>query len=86
MNDAYIVALVLNDTFHKEKYIEAIKIGTRFILQTQFTQQNSFYVENPSRTIGGFRTSLTDNTLRIDNTQHAALALIKTYENKIFHP
>jgi len=84
INDAYLVALQQNDTDHITKYENAIINGTRFILQTQFTEENSFYVENKTRTIGGFKTSLTDNSIRIDNVQHAVLSLMKTYDLKIF--
>ena len=84
VNDAYAVAKLVNDAEHVQKYKHSIKIGTQFILQTQFTENNSFYLEEPHRAIGGFKTSLTDNFIRIDNTQHALFALIKTMENKIF--
>ncbi len=84
ISDAYAVALAINDSIHIEKYGEAIRNGTRFILQTQWTYGNSFYVENTSKTIGGFKTSLTDNSIRIDNTQHAVMALMKVYNQKIF--
>jgi len=81
INDAYSVAVDIKDTSHIEKYAQSIKIGTRFILQTQFNNQNSFYLENTSRAIGGFKYSLTDNRQRNDMTQHAVLALIKAYNN-----
>lgn len=84
VNDAYTVAKCINDTEHVQKYKDSIKLGTRFILQTQFTENNSFYLDQSYRAIGGFKTSLTDNSIRIDNTQHALLALIKTMENNIF--
>ena len=84
INDAYNVAIMTDDTSHIEKYEEAIRLGTRFMLQIQFNEENSFYLENKTRSIGGFKTSLTDNIMRIDNTQHSVMALIKTYQNNIF--
>lgn len=84
INDAYSVALMVNDTFHIQKYKEAIRLGTRFILQIQFTENNTFYLINDIKTIGGFKASLTCNNLRIDNTQHSVMALMKTSKNKIF--
>ncbi len=84
INDAYHLALQVNDSFHIKKYHEVLVNGTRFILQTQFTKNNSFYLDHPEFAIGGFKTSLTDNSLRIDNTQHALFALMKTYRNNIF--
>jgi len=85
INDAYSVAMMVNDSFHIQKYKEAIRLGTRFILQIQFTENNTFYLNNDIKAIGGFKTSLTNNGLRIDNTQHSMMALMKTYENEIFN-
>jgi hypothetical protein len=84
LNDAYLAARIVQDKKHVEKYGKAIRIGTRFILQTQFTEEDIFYVRNKNRSLGGFSQSLTDNYIRIDFVQHALFALMKTYENKIF--
>lgn len=86
ISEAYTVALMVNDSDHVEKYSTSLRNGTRFILQTQWTHQNAFYVEDKSKTIGGFKTSLTDTSIRIDNTQHAVMALMKVYAHQIFAP
>ena len=85
INDAYSLAVAVNDEEHIQKYAEAISLGTRFILQTQFTDENSFYLENPAKAIGGFKKSLFSNELRNDYTQHGVAALIKVYKNRIFN-
>ena len=84
INDAYYLARLANDTYHIKKYHDVLINGSRFILQTQFTKNNSFYIDHSELAIGGFKTSLTDNSLRIDSTQHALFALMKTYRNNIF--
>ena len=84
INDAYAVALAINDTSHINKYANSIRSGTRFMLQNQFNDQNTFHLTNSSRAIGGFKHSLTKNDQRNDYTQHALLALIKTYDLGIF--
>lgn len=81
VNDALTVARNVNDTYHIEKYSNAIKNATNFILQTQFTEENSFYLTNKSRAIGGFKYSLVDNRIRNDFVQHSVSALIKAYSN-----
>lgn len=81
VNDAFVVAKYVNDTDRIEKYSDAIKKATRFILQTQFTDENSFYLTNKSRAIGGFKYSLVDNRIRNDFVQHSVSALIKAYKN-----
>jgi AMMECR1 domain-containing protein len=84
INDAYFLAKIVKDQYHIRKYKEAIRIGIRFILLTQYTKDNSFYVKNSKRSIGGFKRSLTSNRQRIDYTQHALRSIIKTYTNDIF--
>jgi len=84
INDAYSLAVQVNADEKIAEYKESIRLGTRFILQTQFNEKNIFYLENPKRAIGGFKESLVSNDLRNDYTQHAVMALIKTYNNDIF--
>ena len=84
INDAYRLAMIVNDDYHIEKYRRSIMLGTRFILQTQFTVQNTFYLRDQSKAIGGFRKSLVDNTIRVDAVQHALNALMKVYCNGLF--
>lgn len=84
INDAYQLAVLVDDDIHQEKYAESIKNGVRFVLQTQYHDQNTFYLENPKSAIGGFTKSHVSNEQRNDYTQHAVLALIKTYKNSIF--
>ena len=82
--DAYYLAVAVNDKEHIESYAKSIQLGTRFMLQTQFNADNSFYLENPSLAIGGFKESLVSNDLRNDYTQHAVMAMMKIYELGIF--
>lgn len=84
INDAYKLALMVGDTDHAAKYKASIQVGTRFTLLSQYTAENSFYIENPARAIGGFRESLTANPQRIDYVQHAVSALMKVVRNDIF--
>jgi rhamnogalacturonyl hydrolase YesR len=84
INAAYSLAVAVNDQVHIDKYYNSIRIGARFILQMQFTDNNSFYLENSIRAVGGFKESLTTNDQRNDYTQHAVMALMKIYKNNIF--
>jgi AMMECR1 domain-containing protein len=77
VNDAYKLAKDTNDP-RKDKYERSIRLGTRFIFQTQFTPENTFYIRNPSLAIGGFKQSLTRNNIRIDFLQHAVSSMLKT--------
>ncbi len=84
INRAYELAVLLNDTKHIEYYKNSLKQATRFLLQLQYTDENSFYLANPERSIWWFKQTLINNQLRNDNAQHAAFALMGLWENKIF--
>ncbi len=84
VNDAYRTAILFNDRAHIEKYRDSIIHGTRFMLQTQFTPENAFWVKNPTRAVGGFKESLKSVNERNDYTQHATSALMKVYRNNIY--
>jgi AMMECR1 domain-containing protein len=84
INDAYRTALLFGNRRHIEKYRDSLRAGIRFVLQTQFTPENAFWVKNPTRAIGGFKESLKKVSQRNDYTQHATSALIKAHGNKIF--
>ncbi len=83
ITDAYLLARDIEDNLYINKYQNAIRLGVRFILLTQYTEDNAFYIENQKRALGGFRHSLISNTQRIDYTQHAIMALMKIYNNGI---
>ncbi len=82
--DAYNLAVIAKNKDHIKKYKEACKIAARFVMQTQFTDNNMLYIENKNLGKGGFRASLVDNAIRVDNAQHALSALMKIYQSNIF--
>jgi hypothetical protein len=84
VNDAYTTALLFNDEEHIKKYRDSIRKGIRFVLQTQFTPENAFWVQNPKRAVGGFKESLKSVNQRNDYAQHATSALLKAYRNSIY--
>ncbi len=83
LHDAFAVASQAGDEARAARYKAAILRGVGFVLRLQFTEANSFHLKNPALARGGFRHSLVENNLRNDNTQHAALMLIKTLEINI---
>jgi hypothetical protein len=82
--DAYYLAKKIGDQEHIFKYAEACKYATRFVLQTQFKENDVFYLSNPQRALGGFKQSPINVSERNDYTQHSVLSLIKVYQNEIF--
>ena len=76
--DAFTVAKQLGDRVRAENYRVAIVRGIRSLMQLQFKDGvDCFYIKHVGRVMGGLRTTVYDNTIRIDNVQHGLMALLK---------
>jgi len=82
--DAYLLAKEIGDLNHIKKYEESCKNAVRFVLQTQFKKDDTFYVTDIQKTLGGFKMSPLNISLRTDSTQHAVLGLLKVYKSDLF--
>lgn len=69
--EAYRVAVALNAVERIEVYEKAILMALRFLLQLQVTSHRCQYPV----ALGGFKNSVFDNTIRIDNVQHVLCVL-----------
>jgi len=49
--------------------------GSRHLIEQIFTEDNSFFVPRPEEVLGAVRMGIVDNHCRIDNNQHAVVAL-----------
>ena len=49
--------------------------GARHLAEQQFTPDNSFFFPRPEEVLGAIRMGIVDNHCRIDNNQHAIVAL-----------
>jgi len=82
-NGLYAAYLLAKDFTSLEEAVEiseAIKLGVRFQLQTQFRPESVLYLKHPQRSLGGFHKNLTDYELRVDYTQHNISSLIGLYQ------
>lgn len=59
----------------------ALLQSARFQLNQQFRPANAFYLPNPARALGGFRSNAAQNDIRIDYVQHNVSGLIGLYED-----
>jgi hypothetical protein len=88
--DAYRLAAAVDDQIRKKRYKTAIMRGLRSIQQLQFTDAvDMFYVTRPHLVAGGVRTTVSENTIRVDNVQHNLMALMKvldTFTAEDFYP
>jgi hypothetical protein len=75
--DAYALAKSKGDRIREEKYKNALILGTRSIMQLQFTDENMFYISKKNNARGGIATTESNNQIRIDNVQHNLMAFMK---------
>ena len=77
--DAWGLARTLGDEERAAAYATALKRALRSIRQLQFADADvdAFYVQQKPRVMGGVRTETYDNEIRVDNVQHALMALLK---------
>lgn len=79
--DAWRLARETADGARQEQYRQAIVRGLRSITQLTFLDEvDLFYVSKPARVFGGVRTTVYDNSIRVDNVQHNLMAILKILE------
>ncbi|OYT27551.1 MAG: hypothetical protein B6U97_01265 [Candidatus Altiarchaeales archaeon ex4484_96] len=74
---AHEIALLVDDSAHKQKYAQAIKLGVHNLINLQFRGPNMYYLVHPERVKGAIRYRVDDNRIRIDTTQHTIDAFRK---------
>jgi hypothetical protein len=84
---AYRIARSVGEQERMEKYARAIWRGLRSICQLQFRDPvEMFYISRKSRVRGAIRTEVYDNEIRVDNIQHALMALLELRSFSDFPP
>lgn len=77
---AYDTAVIAGDAARLERYRAAVVLGTRSLMQVQWTPESAAGHRDPERLIGALRETVTNGDLRIDQTGHALNALARAYE------
>lgn len=78
--EATRVARAFGDTERAERYADAVRQASRFVMQLRFREEECYYVQSPQDVVGGVRNTPADPTLRIDHAQHALAALLGAAE------
>ncbi|MFQ5491689.1 MAG: AMMECR1 domain-containing protein [Phycisphaerae bacterium] len=78
ISDALLLARKWGDRERAARYERAVRLAARFVMQLQFRPEEAYYVRSKPDTVWGTRTTLTRNHLRIDHSQHALMALMKS--------
>ena len=76
--DALQLARDMKDEQRAERYEQVVRSAARFVMQLQVRPEEAYFVRSQQDAVGGIRTSLALNLLRIDHCQHALVALLKT--------
>lgn len=80
--DAWQLARATGDTARQERYRRSLVRGLRSLLQLAFLDEvDLFYIQQKDRVRGGVRTTVYDNSIRIDNVQHSLMAALKILEH-----
>ena len=77
LGDAIHVARLIEDGKRLKLYQERAKMGYRWLFMLQYGEADAAALKRPDMTQGGFRKTLTESQLRIDNTQHAISSFAK---------
>ncbi len=76
--DAYRLAKDVGDESRAKLYRRAILRGLRSLMQLQFVDDvDMFYISRVKAVRGGLRTTVYDNTIRVDNIQHGLMAILR---------
>lgn len=79
--DAYRLAVAVGDSGRADQYRLAIRRGLRSVMQLQFADDiDLYYISRRELALGGIRTTVYDNEIRVDNVQHNLLAVLKILE------
>ncbi len=76
--DAWELAKDTGDKVRQEQYRRALLKGLRHAMQLEFRDDlDMYYISNRKAALGGLRTKVYDNEIRMDNIQHNLLAFFK---------
>ena len=77
LGDAIHIARLVKDEKRLRLYQERAKMGYGWLLILQYKKSDAAALKRPNLAQGGFRNTLTNSQLRIDNTQHAISSFAK---------
>lgn len=81
--DAAHVAKLSGDSERFKKYSFVIRHTVAYLTRLQFTPENTYYVKNRERALGGFKTDLVNSRIWMDNVWHLTSAFIKIHRHEL---
>jgi hypothetical protein len=74
----YKLAVDQGRTEEAKDIVSSVSIGLRYQLQSQYQAENTMYMQDPKRIIGGFHESIVETEMRLDHTYHNLGSLLCT--------
>ena len=81
--DAAIVAKKAGDMARYKTYQNIIKRSAAFLLRLQWTPENTYYMPERERVIGGFKNDMVNSKMWMDSVWHLTSAFIKIQQHKL---
>jgi hypothetical protein len=80
LDEAYAAAVAQKNPERIAKYAKGVSAAIWFDLNQQYRPENSYWVPDVQRVLGGFRGSPISNDIRIDYTQHTITGILHGLE------
>ncbi|MGH9922549.1 MAG: hypothetical protein ACRD38_07340 [Nitrososphaerales archaeon] len=78
VSDAYLLAKQLGYEEKAQRYKKSMLLATNFLMLLQHTNESAALYQDPETSVGAFVYKVGDTATRVDHTQHAISAMIKT--------
>lgn len=78
--DGAALADRVGDRDRARRYRAAVRAASRFIVQLEFSRAGCFFVRSPGDVLGGVRSAVWDNQIRVDHCASALAGLIRARE------
>lgn len=86
LTDAAITAKKAGDTVRYKRYQEIIKRSTAFLLRLQWIPENTWYIQDREKVIGGFKNDMINSRMWMDSVWHLTSAFIKIQQHRLLDP
>jgi hypothetical protein len=84
--DAAITAKAAGDMERFRRYQKVIKRTTAFLLRLQYVPENTYYIVERDRVVGGFKNDMVNTKMWMDSVWHLTSAFIKIQDNRLLDP
>ena len=75
LSDGLLLADRIGDKRRVARYRKAILSAARFVMQLEVREEHCYYIRSPRDAVGGVRTALWDNRIRVDYCAEALMGL-----------